>query len=224
MFDDELTDFLAPHRHQHPECLRLGFLRRAKKRFYDGHLVLAAVSDEKDPWWDGREKVVGYLSATSTQRTKSHEKTSWFSWNALELRLLRLEELIEWYTFADRSISRSAWLQYFNSVSERGPLADVQEYWDIDHLSVDPAHHGKGIGKALVKHVQELASKDALPIVLVASKQGYPMYKKLGFVDKGAFNMGAGQVNEAMIWYPPNTQEPLEAAKGDESPDEVRNL
>ncbi|EXJ59366.1 uncharacterized protein A1O5_12247 [Cladophialophora psammophila CBS 110553] len=224
MFDDELTVFLAPHRHEHPECLRQGCLRRVKKRFYDGHLVLAAVSDENDSWWDGEEKVVGYLSATSTKQQKDEEmeKKSWlsFSWNgifmtssrpessslitgtAFELQLLRLEDLFEWYTHADRSISRQAWLQFQNSVHDRGPLSDINDYWEVDHLSVNPAYHRKGIGSTMVKYMQTVASKDNLPIVLVASKKGRPMYKKLGFVDYGACNMGGGLVAEAMAWYP----------------------
>ncbi|KIW94529.1 uncharacterized protein Z519_04505 [Cladophialophora bantiana CBS 173.52] len=206
MFDDELTVFLAPYRHQHPECLRQGFLRRVKKRFYDGHLVLAAVSDENDFWWDGEEKVVGYLSATSTRQQKEEEmeKKSWlpFSWKAFELQLLRLEELFEWYTHADRSISRHAWLQFQNGVHDRGPLSDIKDYWDVDHLSVNPAYHRKGIGSTMVQYMQNVASKDNLPIVLVASKKGRPMYKRLGFVDCGACNMGGGLVAEAMAWYP----------------------
>ena len=224
MFDDQLFQFLAPFRHQHPECLRLGFLRRAKKRLHDGHLILAAVSDEKDSWWDGQERVLGTISAISTKQKEEHKKTSWFSWDALELRLLRLEDLIEWYTFADRSISRSAWLQFFRNVSERGPLADVKEYWDLDHLSVDPAHHGKGVGKALVRHVQGLATNDNLPIVLVASNQGYPFYIKLGFVDKGGFEMGPSQVNQAMIWYPADTEMASGVPKSNDTPDEIRTL
>ena len=204
MFDDELTQVLAPYRRKHPESLRQGILRRAKKRFYSGNLMLAAVSDKDDPWWNGHDQVLGYLSARSTKQDEHQAKHSWFSWNALELQLLRLEDLIVWYTFADRSISRPAWQNFFNNIAGRGPVADVSEYWDVDHLSVDPVHQRKGIGKALIKYVQDVASQDDLPIVLVASKQGYPMYQKLGFVDKGPFELGAGQVSEAMIWYPPN--------------------
>ncbi len=204
MFDDELTQILAPYRHDHPECLRQGFLRRAKKRFYNGNLVLAAVSDRDDLWWNGHEQILGYLSARSSKQDEQQPNYWWLSWNAFELQLLRLDDLIVWYTFADRSISRSAWLDFFNNIAVRVPVADVSDYWDLDHLSVDPAHQGKGIGTALVKCVQDVASKDDLPIVLVASKQGYPMYKKLDFVDKGSFELGAGQVSKAMIWYPPN--------------------
>jgi ribosomal protein S18 acetylase RimI-like enzyme len=207
VFDDELTQFLAPHRHEHPQCLRLGFLRRAKKRFYDGHVVLAGVSDRDDPWWDGEEKVVGYLSAISSTQKIDNKKRPWFplSWNALELQLLRLEELIEWYTFADRSLSRTAWLQFFNGMAGSPPFEDIKQHWEIDHLSVDPAYQGKGFGTMLVKFVQEFAAEDKLPVVLLASKQGRSLYKKLGFGDVGTVDMGPGQLYEAMAWYPPDT-------------------
>lgn len=223
MFNDELTAFLAPYRYQHPECLRQGFLRRAKKRFYEGHLMLAAVTDARDSCWDGREKIVGYLSATSSKQDAESEKRSWFSWNclypraypgtawsiladiclALELQLLRLEEGFIWYTRADKSLARQKWLQFQASVSERGPLDEFEEYWEVDHLSVDPSYHRRGIGSALVEYVKEIASQDRLPVVLLASDVGAPMYKKLGFVDLGPFEMGAGCYATAMVWQAP---------------------
>ncbi|ETI29244.1 hypothetical protein G647_01697 [Cladophialophora carrionii CBS 160.54] len=215
MFDDELTQFLAPHRHEHPECLRIGFLRRAKKRFYDGHVVLAGVSDRRDPWWSGEDKVVGYLSAISSTQKGANERKPGFpsTWNELELQFLRLEELIEWYTFADRSLCRSAWLQFLNSMAGNGPLDDIKQHWEIDHLSVEPAYQGKGFGSMLVKYVQEFAARDNLPVVLHASEQGRLLYKKLGFRDMGAVDMGAGQVYEAMVWYPPDAVTASSAAK-----------
>ena len=50
-------------------------------RLYDSHLVLAGISDENDPWWDGEEKVVAYLSAWSTLKKKEDAAKPWFSWN-----------------------------------------------------------------------------------------------------------------------------------------------
>ncbi|OAP55125.1 hypothetical protein AYL99_10825 [Fonsecaea erecta] len=208
MYYDELTVVLAPHRHRHPECLRQGILRRLKKRFYDGHVVLAAVSDENDIWWDGVERVVGHLSASSTKQKKMDtetEKKPWlpFSWNELELRLLRLEDLFAWYTHADQSLSRKAWAQFVNGPHDTRPFANIKEYWHVDHVSVDPAYQRKGIGSAMIKWLQNIAAEDNLPIILVASHQGRPMYQKSGFVDRGPSVMGLGLVNEAMAWFPP---------------------
>jgi hypothetical protein len=72
MLDDGLTVYLAPHRHTHPECLRQGVLRRAKKKYYDGHTTLVAVTDQDDAQWNGTEKVVGYLSAGSSMQKEQN--------------------------------------------------------------------------------------------------------------------------------------------------------
>lgn len=69
----------------------------------------------------------------------------------------------------------------------------------MEHLSVDPSFHRRGVGSALIKHVQTLASRDDLPVLLVASVKGRPMYKKLGFTDHGPCDMVAGDVAEAMV-------------------------
>ncbi|KAK5272937.1 hypothetical protein LTR99_002333 [Exophiala xenobiotica] len=203
MFDDGLTVYLAPHRHTHPECLRQGVLRRAKKKYYDGHTTLVAVTDQDDAQWNGTEKVVGYLSAGSS--TQNEQNTpQLFSRNAFELQLLRLEELFIWYTNSDRSISRAKWLEYWRSIASgtRGPLADIKEYWEVDHLPVAPAYHRRGIGSALVEYVQRIASNDNLPVVLFASVKGRPMYKRAEFLELGPATLGTGYVSEAMVWYP----------------------
>ena len=81
MWDDDLTPWLAPYREQHPECLRQSTLRRAKRRYYSGNTVLAAVTDDEDPEWTGTEKVVGYLSAASSKQHSQASSRPWFSWN-----------------------------------------------------------------------------------------------------------------------------------------------
>lgn len=218
MFDDELTTFLAPHSRQHPECLRQGFLRRAKRRFYSGHLLLAAVTDEEDAWWDGTEHIVGYLSATTSRQRAVTSRQPFLSWNskklsrsikgfqltllAFELQLLELEERFIWYTHSDRSIDRANWSKFENHLGDRGPPNEIKDYWEVNHLSVHPSYHRRGIGSALVEHVRSLATKEHQPIVLLASVQGRPMYRKLGFTELGAVDYGAGTMAEAMAWYP----------------------
>jgi len=123
---------------------------------------------------------------------------------AFEVRLLRLEELFIWYTNSDRSISQAKWLEYWRSTASgtRGPLAEIKEYWEVDHLSVAPASHRRGIGSALVEYVKRIASADNLPVVLFASVKGRPMYKRAGFLELGPATLGTGHVSEAMAWYP----------------------
>ena len=126
--------------------------------------------------------------------------------SALELHLLHLEELLEWYTFADRSISRAVWREYLESVSRGGLLPDIKQYWEIDHVSVNPDYQGNGIGKIMMKEIQKVAQKDNLPIVLIATKSGRFLYQKVGFVDKGPFH-AAGLTLDTMVWYPPNSSQ-----------------
>ncbi|EHY52154.1 hypothetical protein HRR83_003280 [Exophiala dermatitidis] len=204
MWDDELTVFLAPYRHRHPECLRQGFLRRAKKRFYGGHLLLAAVTDQGDVWWDGTEKIVGYLSATPSKDNAAAAGKCRFSWNGLEISLLRFEELFVWYTHSDKSIDRANWLEFQNHTGNRGPLDDIKDSWQISHLSVSPSYQRHGIGSALVEYVQNIAAKENIPVTLLASAQGQLLYKKLGFAGIGSVDYGAGNLAEAMVWYPSN--------------------
>lgn len=76
MLDDELSAFIAPYRRQHPECMRLGFLRRAKIRYYSGNYMLVAVLDSRDPGWQGTDQVVGYLSAIDPE-ARGERGSSW---------------------------------------------------------------------------------------------------------------------------------------------------
>jgi GNAT superfamily N-acetyltransferase len=204
-FNDQLTDALAPYRREHPLCMRRGVLLRQKKRLYDGrHLTLAAVSDENDPWWTGQERVLGYATAIPSEGVAeaSRPKPAWYSHAAIELRLLRLEELFDWYTCADRSIIRSQFFRIIQTLGRREPLKDIKRFWDIDHLSVDPALHSKGIGGMLVRNVLDIAAKDQVPVTLFASVLGKFLYTKLGFVDMGTLDLGVGGLVDAMAWYP----------------------
>ncbi|EXJ79378.1 hypothetical protein A1O3_08880 [Capronia epimyces CBS 606.96] len=209
MFDDELTSFMAPYRHQHPLCLRQRFLARSKARFYSGSLLLAAVTDPTDPWWDGTEKIVGYLSATPHKHAaKTSETSSWlpwnwnWNWNALEVQLLRVEDLFRWYAHSDRSISRANNREFLKNAASSDPFAEIDVYWKVDHLSVDPSCQRCGIGSALMKHIQRVATSDNLPIVLLASDKGRPLYQKLGFADLRPIPFARGLAVEAMVWYP----------------------
>lgn len=77
MLDDELSAFIAPYRRQHPECMRLGFLRRAKIRYYSGNYMLVAVLDSSDPGWAGTDMVVGYLSAIGPEARGERASSKW---------------------------------------------------------------------------------------------------------------------------------------------------
>ncbi|KIW12302.1 hypothetical protein PV08_09579 [Exophiala spinifera] len=206
MFDDNLTAYVAPHRHNHPECLRQGILRRAKKRFYGGDTLWVAVTDDNDADWDGHEKVIGHLSASSTREANS--KPSAFSWKGLEVRLLQLEELFIWYTNSDRSISRRKWTEFASGkwTGYQDPFANFKEYWHVSHLSVDPEYQRRGVGTALIENVKRLASKDTLPLALLSSVQGRFLYLKSGFRELEQLNEGTLYACHLMAWYPDSSK------------------
>lgn len=141
LFNDPISDFVAPYRHQSPECMRQGYLRRAKRRFYGGKYMLVAVTDQQDPDWDGTERVVGYLSSNSTQRQTDQAHQSWFSWSS---RLLP-SRFPEFLTDTPRQISNWLLFRWRHSSSTLsvqtahcpiGITTPFIEYWRI---SITPA-------------------------------------------------------------------------------------
>ncbi len=60
---------------------------------------------------------------------------------------------------------------------------DVPEpHWYIMILGVDPVHHGKGLGKALLEPVMKKAEANRQPVYLeTAQPTNVPFYQKLGF-------------------------------------------
>lgn len=221
MFNDAVTAFVAPYRYQHPECLRLGFLRRARRRMYSGKYLLIAVTDQQDPDWDGTERVVGYLSATSTKRKAEQARQSYFSWNSkllmctafvfllmfpdLELAAVWLETFFIDISGADRSMSpqnQRIYVKAFQAAYNHGPFANLPDFWDVDFLVVDPAFHRRGIGTALLERVQNSAAEEGVPVTLLASVMGSHLYRKAGFTGLGEVKIGLYHLFEAMIWYP----------------------
>ena len=85
MWDDEITAYVAPFREQYPLSCRDTFLRREKKRFYNGEFTMVAVTDEEDRDFDGRERIVGIAFYTNTIGVKNEEsKRSGFLGNGLD--------------------------------------------------------------------------------------------------------------------------------------------
>ncbi|KEF63151.1 uncharacterized protein A1O9_01127, partial [Exophiala aquamarina CBS 119918] len=210
MSDDPITAFVAPYRKPHPECMRLAFFRRAKKRLYSGKYLLIAITDQQDPDWDGTERVVGYLAATSPRWKAEQASQSYFSWNNLELAALSLETFFVDTVGADRSKSlknQNAFLHELQAAYSTGPFARLEKYWDIDFLAVDPAYHRRGIGKALLGRVQALAAEESVPLTLLATAMGKHLYSHAGFVELCDLGSGSYFLFTAMIWHPePSTE------------------
>ncbi|GAM86573.1 hypothetical protein ANO11243_045870 [Dothideomycetidae sp. 11243] len=89
-----------------------------------------------------------------------------------------------------------------------GDLAHV--YLKI--LAVRSDWQGKGVGKALLRHVCDWSAQRGLPVYLESSPAGVPVYLKTGFEDKGYIDWDARKLGHksafkhlAMVWYPKET-------------------
>ncbi len=57
-----------------------------------------------------------------------------------------------------------------------------EPHWYIMILGVDPVHHGKGLGKALMEPVMKKAEANGQPVYLeTAQPANVSFYQKLGF-------------------------------------------
>ncbi|KAF9874963.1 acetyltransferase [Colletotrichum karsti] len=62
----------------------------------------------------------------------------------------------------------------------------------IKHIMVDPEHQRKGIGAKLLRSVVDISDAERVPTFLVASAEGYGLYKRLGFEDLGTWEIDNG--------------------------------
>ncbi|KAF6807156.1 hypothetical protein CSOJ01_08344 [Colletotrichum sojae] len=59
----------------------------------------------------------------------------------------------------------------------------------VKHIMVDPDHQRKGIGAKLLRTVVEASDDQKVPTFLMASAEGYGLYKRLGFEDLGTWTI-----------------------------------
>jgi GNAT superfamily N-acetyltransferase len=64
-------------------------------------------------------------------------------------------------------------------IAERFP---AEPFWYLDHLAVEPARQGEGIGTALIEHGLAFAERDGVPAFLETGRPGnVPYYERRGF-------------------------------------------
>ncbi len=96
-------------------------------------------------------------------------------------------------------------------------LANDKKYYYIFFLGTASSARGQGLCSKMVRHYQEMAAKEGVPIWLeAATEYCHNLYLKLGFVDMGEIKLGVGKANEqgracaggkgfsiwGMIWRP----------------------
>ncbi|KAK1453239.1 hypothetical protein CMEL01_04898 [Colletotrichum melonis] len=66
---------------------------------------------------------------------------------------------------------------------------DGRKHNYVKNIMVDPHHQRKGIGAKLLQSVIDISDAEKIPTFLVASAEGYGLYKKLGFEDLGTWTI-----------------------------------
>lgn len=62
----------------------------------------------------------------------------------------------------------------------------------LANIIVSEEYRGKGIGSAITAHILKYAEERRESIILIATKFGYPIYKKLGFTDDEEYSFFSG--------------------------------
>lgn len=71
LWNDEIVQYLAPHRQSHPESHRNNYLYRTRKHYFQGDRLIVVVTDDKDESWSGKEIIVGYAFWSDTLGTSA---------------------------------------------------------------------------------------------------------------------------------------------------------
>jgi uncharacterized protein YhfF/ribosomal protein S18 acetylase RimI-like enzyme len=94
---------------------------------------------------------------------------------------------------ADGGVRYQAFWDWIAETTPAGP------HWFIDQLAVEPAAHGRGIGRALLEHAIGLAAADRLPLILETGNPGnIALYARFGF---GVVNVADAPGGGPRVWW-----------------------
>jgi len=116
----------------------------------------------------------------------------------------------DYATFRDKSVDQ----RRMKVVVDVGDLwhGEVKNRWHAQSVVVSPGHQRRGIGKALMMQVMQMARDEKVPLGLEASIEGERLYTKLGFELLRRFGMNIEGLEEEekygglMVYYPPGCE------------------
>ncbi|KAB8343037.1 hypothetical protein FH972_022631 [Carpinus fangiana] len=196
---DELWNWLAPDHQQHPLSWREQSIRQQRVNFYHPHAwSIVCVADTDDAFAPAGE-IVGCLRwLRHTAREDAAAAADLWerpmtAWERLEGWLAWAE--MQWDTTSrvNRSVLWDRSDTFRKSIAKSttfDPLAKTT-HWHLSNLAVVPQYQRRGIATALVQWgLDHAASETAdrkregkvpVPVTLVASIAGLPLYARLGF-------------------------------------------
>ena len=105
-------------------------------------------------------------------------------------------------------------------------------YWYLFFIGTHPDHRRKGLSSALLKHFQERATKENVPLWLEStSENSMRLYARHGFKEQAKIVLGKGQAGPdgakkeggegvpiwSMIWLPEKISQEVESRKATKS-------
>lgn len=209
MADDELMGlhgFSNPYAYLYPLSWREGLVRRHRRVFYQDNITpFNMVTDPSDADWTGTERVIGHIVMTTTRPIDS-TTLSQRLWLGLNSAIHKAEDSARWYLGSDWSISYTNLGAFFRQQQETNP-ADFLEPKGRDHhqckyLVVSPDYHRRGVGRALIRHVQERAAAEEVPILLTSSAVGEKFYLSCGFREIARLPLAEGCdiISPLLLW------------------------
>ncbi|KAI8212563.1 Extracellular metalloproteinase NpI [Colletotrichum sp. SAR 10_76] len=78
---------------------------------------------------------------------------------------------------------------------------DGRKHNYIKHIMVDPKYQRKGIGAKLLRTVIDISDAERVPTFLVASAEGYGLYKRLGFKDLQTWTIDNGRWAKVIVQH-----------------------
>lgn len=197
-----LRSFLTPYGYLYPEARRTGFVRRNKKRLYQGDDVFVMVSDPDDKDWDGKEHIMGFIATSGSNATYQQ---SWFTW--LNLKLHCVEDSYRWYFRQDPSLDRGNMHNALKTIGETD-LAGIaglsgQKHHFCTSLAVAQEFQRRGVAKTLLKHIQSRAAAEGVPIILTSSIVAEKLYLSSGFREVGRAPLAKEWDTEPLLRWDP---------------------